>query len=73
MPSNPRTNKGVYFELPPALIEALRGIAERNRRTLKTEVIIALERYAAAPDVIGSACGSIAAAGPKPEPKQKGK
>lgn len=44
-----RSKKGLYVDLSPEIVEAIRDLAESNRRAVWEEVQHALERHLSAP------------------------
>jgi hypothetical protein len=55
MPSKPRAGvRPLYVELPQALYEALERGAARNRRPVKAELVRAVERHVATPELVVS-------------------
>lgn len=65
MPRTPRPGKKVlYVEVPEELYAWFEARAAANYRTLKGEVMAALERYRANPDTVGPAQPAAPPAGP---------
>lgn len=52
MPSVPRKDKGIYFEIPLDLIDAFKELSVRARRTLKEEVVHAMQRHLESPPLV---------------------
>ena len=70
-----RTGKGIYIELPPALVDRVKGLAERNRRGFKDEIQHAIERHLEAPPEVTvkvevPPLGPAALPDPPPKPKR---
>jgi hypothetical protein len=53
MPTRPSKGvKGIYVELPPALVEQMRALAQRNGRPFREEAEHAFVRHLASPPTI---------------------